>query len=99
MDDDAATLRLFHLLDPAAYRLDDEEAFAARIQGGRKSGGSSFVIASDSSGFVMSRAVEIGRKVLMDDLDAQRLLDSLNAAVEADDENAIGEERARLREY
>jgi len=99
LDDTDATLRLFHLVDPAAYRLEESAAFAMRIERRQEIGRLLLVLASDGSAFVMSRAVDVGRKTLADDADALLMLDALNVALDADDEPEIAHHRSRLREY
>src|SRR5262249_4237955 len=99
MDDDDSTLRLFHLLDPATYPLEDSVAFANRMARRQEIGRLLLVLASGTDAFVMSRAVSIGRQSIPDDPTAQDMLDSLEVASDDDDEDALGRERARLREY
>ena len=86
MDDNDATLRLFHLLDPVAYRLEDVEAFAERMDRRLEIGRVLLVLSSGSDDFVLSRAVDLGRKALPDDAMAQghpldALLDPLRLIV------------------
>lgn len=99
LDDPGATLRLFHLIDPVAYPLEDSEAFAGRIERRREIGRVLLILASDDDPVIMSRAVDVGRRTLTDDQDALRMLDELEAAAEAEDHARIAVHRARLREY
>jgi ATP-dependent helicase HepA len=99
LDDHGATLRLFHLIDPVAYPLENPEAFAGRVERRREIGRVLLILASDDDPVIMSRAVDVGRRTLPDDPDAIRMLDELEDAADAEDRGRIGVHRARLREY
>jgi ATP-dependent helicase HepA len=99
LNDPNATLRLFHLVDPSAYRLEDADAFAERVDRRLEIGRVMLVLASESSAYVATRVIRMARQVLDDDPEAMRLSDAMEAAVAAESDAAIAECRAEMREY
>jgi ATP-dependent helicase HepA len=99
LNDPNATLRLFHLVDPSAYRLEDADAFAQRVNRRLEIGRVMLVLASEASAYVATRVIRMARQVLGDDPEAMRLTNAMEAAVDAESDTAIAECRAEMREY
>ena len=94
-----ATLRLFHLVDPAAYRLDDVSGFERVVERRLEIGRVMLLLASDPSAYIAGRAARMARQVLADDGQAIELADVLEQAAIAEDRGEVQLARAQLREY
>lgn len=92
-------LRLLNLIDPDNYRLNEVDAFRARVEARDEVADALSLLGSDEPSILMPEASETLRRCFPDDLDLNQLLDSLDESLELGDEDAVREPAKHLRGY
>ena len=92
-------LRLLNLIDPDNYRLNEVDAFRARVEARDEVADALSLLGPDEPSILMPEASETLRRCFPDDLDLNQLLDSLDESLELGDEDAVREPAKHLRGY
>ena len=94
-----AFLRLLHLLDPDAYRLDDVEGFRARVAHRDAVSNAVGLLGDTTYDFLVREGSEVLAERFPEDDHLQGLLSELNDALDKEDEEAIRLLAPRTKSY
>ena len=99
LQEPGSLLRLFHLLSPAAYQVDDLEAFEGMLESRDEIATLYANLDPQTQPAFLRSAVDGLRKVLSDDMYGISLLDAIDASLPAGDEGEVAHRIRRARAY